>query len=157
MTMIKNLDFDYNDCNNHKLNFIYADWETPPYRFLIVRGPCCINAYVGVKEGHPWFKERYPIEGFPEVHGGLTFSGYLNYEIEPEQKWWWLGWDHGHFGDKLLLPVSLESHEVEYLLGWEFKGQNPYNGHWWSPQEIYEELKRVEAQLLDKVNDVLKS
>lgn len=66
--------------------------------------------YVGVAEGHPWFKEEYDEHEDVEVHGGLTFSDFCAEENkehgvchipdagEPERLWWF-GFDCMHAFD----------------------------------------------------------
>lgn len=69
------------------------------------------NGYVGVTEGHPWFRKHYDdIE--VDIHGGLTFSEFKPpvcfdeliqndpEEINPhDTNIWWVGFDTAHFGD----------------------------------------------------------
>ena len=51
-------------------------------------------------EGHPWHQKSYyeieKMDSYPEVHGGLTFSGVFE-EIEPDT--WWVGFDMAHIDD----------------------------------------------------------
>ena len=66
-------------------------------RFIIMRGPAAICAYIGIAKDHPAAGHSYddvPIS----CHGGLTFAG------EGDGKWrskdyFWYGWDYGHSGD----------------------------------------------------------
>lgn len=76
---------------------------------LIVRnhhGSLC--GYVGVSQGHPFFKKGgYDFD--LEVHGGITFTGGCDSNYEPSMgichidpsndNVWWLGFDCGHFMD----------------------------------------------------------
>jgi hypothetical protein len=76
---------------------IFLDRHKDVVRFLIMRGPVALCAYVGVPESHPLAGQDYgnlPVE----CHGGLTFSGKGGYKSFPEG-WWWYGWDYGHSGD----------------------------------------------------------
>ena len=66
-------------------------------RFIVMRGPSTLCAYVGVPEGHPLAGFNYAALPSVDAHGGLTFSkmggggwpaGY-----------YWYGWDYGHSGD----------------------------------------------------------
>lgn len=87
--------------------------ETTGLPCLIVRGPSgALCGYVGVPEGHPWYQVEYDnLESWPDVHGGLTFSGecadssdesrhicHVPGEGEPDHVWW-LGFDCAHGGD----------------------------------------------------------
>lgn len=104
---------------------------------LAVRGPgghWC--GYVGVPEGHPWFEvdsdycgmyqpkpDGYEEGWYPDVHGGLTFSGFCREEEketgichvpgpgEPDRVWW-LGFDCAHAGDMTGMKWQAENPEV---------------------------------------------
>ena len=80
---------------------------------LIVRGPVgALCGYVGVSEGHPFYKKTYhDVEDTLRVHGGLTFSDacaedaveceaicHLPSSGEPDYVWWF-GFDCAHYGD----------------------------------------------------------
>lgn len=82
--------------------------------------PCLIKrndggalcGYVGVPEGHPWYRADYShVDPHPEVHGGLTYADFCMEEGnqaktichipepgEPDNVWW-LGFDCAHFRD----------------------------------------------------------
>ena len=67
-------------------------------RFIIMRGPSSLCAYVGVPISHPLAGQEY--DSLPiSCHGGLTFSR------KGEQQWpegfWWYGWDYSHCDDYL--------------------------------------------------------
>lgn len=80
---------------------------------LIVRGPRgALCGYVGVAEGHPFYKKDYDTDGVDvDVHGGLTFAN-MCADADDESKHichvpgpgepdhvWWLGFDCAHAGD----------------------------------------------------------
>jgi hypothetical protein len=86
---------------------------------LAVRGPLgAWCGYVGVPEGHPMFGMDYDkVDGEfgIEVHGGLTFEGFCQPEVEnrgichvvepgEDDRVWWLGFDTGHAHD--LVPST---------------------------------------------------
>jgi hypothetical protein len=53
--------------------------------------------YVGVPEGHPWYKKDYDsIDA--HVHGGLTWSDWFVGTDKPDGLWW-VGFDTAHYGD----------------------------------------------------------
>lgn len=83
-----------------RLEFTDPDTGLP---CLIVRGPVGpLCGYVGVPAGHPWYGKDYDsIEPYPDVHGGLTYSGKCHYPIchEADEEVWWVGFDCGHLGD----------------------------------------------------------
>lgn len=67
--------------------------------FVIVRGPGCLCAYLGVPKSHPVActdGEEAPIE----AHWGLTFSGTQHCALNPlSEDTYWYGWDYGHCDD----------------------------------------------------------
>lgn len=65
-------------------------------RFIVMRGPGSLCAYVGIPIDHPLANQNYgdlPIS----AHGGLTYSS------EGKGSWpegfYWYGWDYAHSGD----------------------------------------------------------
>lgn len=75
---------------------VFLDKFEDGLRFIIMRGPASICAYVGVPESHPLAGHSY--EDLPvQAHGGLTFSD-KGGKSWPEG-FWWYGWDYAHSGD----------------------------------------------------------
>jgi hypothetical protein len=76
---------------------IFHDEHKDGLRFIVMRGPMHLCAYVGLPSGHPLAGHSY--DDLPiHVHGGLTFGR------EGDGKQWpggffWYGWDYGHAGD----------------------------------------------------------
>lgn len=62
------------------------------------------------------------------VHGGITFTGNLNYREDSSA--YWIGWDYGHAGDYMNLP------------GIKLSGQR------WTTRKIYKEVKNVIRQII---------
>jgi len=91
---------------------------------LIHRGPVgALCGYVGVPEGHPYFKKSYNDIDHLEVHYGLTYSGlcqpgtdeskgicHLPDEGEPDHVWW-LGFDCAH-SDDFCPSYQKEAHSI---------------------------------------------
>jgi hypothetical protein len=76
---------------------IYEDGYESGVRYIIMRGPVALCAYLGVPLDHPLANQPY--DDIPlRVHGGLTF-GEEGKKPWPEG-WFWYGWDYGHAGDK---------------------------------------------------------
>jgi len=66
------------------------------FRFIIMRGPASLCAYIGIPSEHPLANQSY--DDLPvDCHGGLTFSS------EGKELWpkgfFWYGWDYAHSGD----------------------------------------------------------
>jgi|SRR5262245_2393082 len=70
--------------------------------------------YVGVAEGHPFFRDEHQLHYDLSVHGGVTFSDFcvetekeygichIPDEGEPDRVWWF-GFDCGHSMDQIPL------------------------------------------------------
>jgi hypothetical protein len=61
-----------------------------------------LNGYVAVPRGHPLFGKDYddPVVSRFQVHGGITFAGYLaGYMLSDKDDLWWFGFDGAHAGD----------------------------------------------------------
>jgi hypothetical protein len=80
------------------------------------------NGYVGVPEGHPWFKVDYSVlDSSVHIHGGLTYGKDrlpVNEEgKEPEiDGLWWVGFDTCHLNDsQMTCPEYYCKAQVESL------------------------------------------
>ncbi len=83
-------------------------------KFLVFGLPCMIiectnsspgheaswfNGYVGVHEGHPWFK-RANTTIKAKVHGGITYTGHRNpAAMSQKDPCWWVGFNTSHESD----------------------------------------------------------
>ena len=88
-------------------------------RFIVMRGPCSICAYVGIPSEHPLAGFHYneiPVR----AHGGLTFSGEGEGAKWRPEGFYWYGWDYGHSGDKAFyyddMPALLSLNDREWLV-----------------------------------------
>lgn len=78
---------------------IYHDEYDEGIRFIIMRGPGALCAYVGIPEKHPLAGHDY--DSLPvSAHGGLTYSRQGTDDDYRPVGFWWYGWDYGHIGDK---------------------------------------------------------
>ena len=66
-------------------------------RFIIMKGPASLCAYIGLPIQHPLSGYDYDIIPL-DCHGGLTYSGKGD-GYRPEG-FWWYGWDYAHSGDR---------------------------------------------------------
>lgn len=74
---------------------LHDSMEDDGIRFIIMRGPVGLCAYVGIPLDHPLTNIDY--DNLPvECHGGLTFSG--KGDSFPKGRYWY-GWDYAHCGD----------------------------------------------------------
>jgi hypothetical protein len=70
--------------------------------------------YVGVPEGHPWYKKDYD-DIDVDVHGGLTWSDDHVGNDAPDGLWW-VGFDTAHYNDNTCnCDEAYCEHEVESL------------------------------------------
>ena len=65
-------------------------------RFIVMRGPGSLTAYVGVPKDHPLAGMDYDSLPRIDCHGGLTYSGIGK---EWPKGFYWYGWDYAHSGD----------------------------------------------------------
>ena len=75
---------------------IYHDEIRDGIRFIIMRGPASLTAYLGVPLDHPlagFGGEAIPVF----AHYGFTFGGFGD-QWRPEDRYWY-GWDYAHSGD----------------------------------------------------------
>ena len=82
-------------------------------RYIIMRGPASLTAYLGIPLDHPLTKVDYDDIDLG-VHGGLTFAG-AGDGLRPEELYW-IGWDYGHCFD-----ISFYDYEYGVLhesIGW---------------------------------------
>jgi len=78
-----------------KTQTIFHDEHKDGVRFIVLRGPGTLCAYVGIPIDHPLAGFNYDDIPSIEVHGGLTYSG----DILDDGKYYWYGWDYGHCDD----------------------------------------------------------
>ena len=122
------------ECTNDKPGTIYADWKHGNYRCIIMRGPCALCGYIGVKSDHPAFGKDYS-DIDVSCHGGLTFSQEGKDEGNWPSGWWWFGWDYGHSGDASFYDFDERYSHYRY----SFSGSIIE----WSPQNVYNEFEEV--------------
>ena len=119
------------DCALDPAPTIYADWTEGEYRCLVMRGPCSLCAYVGVKEGHPLYEKDY-LNLDVDCHYGLTYAGMGDDKYRPSG-YWWLGWDYGHFGDMAFYDLK--------------DGGGHYDAIAWTPDMVVGEFPEVLASI----------
>ena len=100
----------WEDCAKDAVCTVYYDWQEDGYRVMVLRGPCSVNAYVGVPENHPAYGKPYD-DVYVRCHGGLTFAQAGNNNTIYPEGWWWLGWDYAHYGDECFFDVEHRNYE----------------------------------------------
>lgn len=98
------LDRTFEQCAKDPVGTVYEDGHENGVRFIIVRGPHSLCAYIGVPPDHPLAGRDY--DDIPlEVHGGLTFGALGDGEHYPAGTFWY-GWDYGHSQDRPLYDLN---------------------------------------------------
>ena len=90
--------YTFEQLSNLDSGTILVDSYENGVRYLIMRGPVALCAYIGVPIDHPLAGFGY--DDLPDIgtHYGLTFSSEGDDEYRPKD-WHWYGWDFGHSGD----------------------------------------------------------
>jgi hypothetical protein len=106
-----------------EVGHIFVDKFDEGLRFLIMRGPFHLCAYVGVPESHPLAGQNY--DDLPiQCHGGLTFAAKGGEKLG--ETWpagfYWYGWDYGHLDDQTIMP--------------KVPGLSDRGGHKWTVSEV---------------------
>jgi len=97
------------------------------YDFVILSLGTHPTAYVRLPKTHIGYKKGYD-DVAVTCNGGLT---YANDNVKGSDKTgWWIGWDYAHCGD---------------YSGYDYDFSR--NGHKWSTEEIFDEVKSVISQL----------
>lgn len=117
-------------------------------RFIVMRGPAALCAYVGIPLDHPLAGQSY--DNLPvRAHGGLTFAS------EGTDHWpaglFWYGWDYAHCND-----ANFYSDEIPSL------AQRPADKKWtvdevvadsWETLYDFRHLLKLAEAIARKVNE----
>lgn len=94
---------------------ILVDSYENEVRYIIMRGPASLCAYLGIPIDHPLAGMEYDALPF-SVHGGLTFAKRGGEEwggVDWPADMYWYGWDYAHCNDYTMfydtLPALRES------------------------------------------------
>ena len=105
----------FKEIANDPVGTIYYESMEGGIKFIILRGPCSLCAYLGIPKDHPLAGFDYDVLPI-SCHGGLTFSGNNRIkELSTERHWY--GWDYAHAGDRSFYDLknplmnSIEEHE----------------------------------------------
>lgn len=126
----RRLDLTFEECAAKPFGHVFLDHlRGPDIRFVIMRGPCSLCAYVGIrKEVCPYNTE----DSFPvSVHYGVTFCNEqmtVGNEVDKERRWF--GWDYAHHMDATMLTDDIKKR----LKGLEIPDQTK-----WTPLMVYKD------------------
>lgn len=124
---------------------IYRDWMDAPFRCIIMRGPSCLCAYIGVPLNHV-LAGKDPESMDIECHGGMNFADNGDGRLRPTG-WYWFGWDYAHYGDYFFFYDTIPALK-------EFQEWHLREDHKWFPDEVYEEVIDVVNQFKKMMSEV---
>lgn len=110
-------------------------------RFIIMRGPASLCAYVGVPSDHP-------LAGFDyddlciDCHGGLTFAASGDTENSWPPGFYWYGWDYSHAGDRSFYSDDLNLHPIGDERRWLV--EDVEKGSWSAIYDFRRQMKLAE-------------
>ena len=93
--------------DDYKEGDILVDEHHDGVRYLVMRGLGALCAYVGVPVRHPLAglgADELPLN----CHGGLTFAGKGAGDPYRPGRYYWYGWDYGHFQDALFFSSRVK-------------------------------------------------
>ena len=125
---------------------IFIDRFEDGLRFLIMRGPCHLCAYIGIPISHPL--SGYDYESLPvQAHGGLTFSKKGVGKLL--EGYWWYGWDYGHCDDYMISKhYSPEYSEFnEKMKKWDV---TEVENDSWETLDDFKKLMRLAEKIANK-------
>lgn len=110
----------WDDVVNAEVGHIFLDEYDEGLRFIILRGPSSLCAYIGLPSDHPLSGKAYD-DLVIDCHGGLTYSSLGGEERKVPEGFWWYGWDYAHCDDAA-------TYDSKYAF--ERKGKK------WTPEEV---------------------
>ena len=89
---------------------VESEWTCEGYKCKVICIPYGHRCgYVGINKSHPLYGKTYmTLEEDFNVHGGITYSGYMEGETD-----WFFGFDTAHAGDKTD-PEILKMFDTNY-------------------------------------------
>ena len=120
-------------------------------RYMVMRGPSALCAYIGIPEDHPLAGFDYDDISL-DCHGGLTFSSIGDGKLRPFD-YYWYGWDYSHLGDAATYYYDKIYKDI-------FKHHLFGNDKKWTIQEVRDEAYEVAnwdfkrlANLAEKISE----
>ena len=101
------------------------------YNYAVVSQGVIPCGYVEIPPNHPYFGRNYDKCNI-YCHGGLTFAGKLNDNLNLPTNTFWLGWDYGRCGD---------------LAGYMFAYSDVVTGKGYTTEDVIKECHYVIDQL----------
>jgi hypothetical protein len=139
--------FTWEDVVNAEPGKVFVDRTEEGLRFIILRGPCHLCAYVGVPLDHPlagFDYEKLPVR----CHGGLTFGSEGTDEYLPKGRYWY-GWDYGHCDDYTIYSNQSASY-AEYNESRKKWGVAEVEGDSWEALWNFQKLQQLSEAIVLK-------
>ena len=127
------------ECARDEVGTIYHSGMRQGVKYLILRGPVSVNAYLGIPEDHPLAGQDYNDVNLP-VHGWLTFARFGEDGSSWLPEFYWFGWDYAHSGDRCF-------HDLEYHV---FRPDDIE----WTPDMIFKEVKEAIPKLVRLMGNI---
>jgi len=139
--------FSWDELREKEVGAILHDEFDEGLRFIVMRGPASLCAYIGLPQDHPLAGYNYELLPV-DCHGGLTFAS------EGKDKWpegfYWYGWDYSHAGDYAFYwdepPLAgsfPHDDEHKWLLGEVISDS-------WTAKYDFKNLMKLVEQIADK-------
>ena len=90
------MEYTWEELKEFKSGKILHDEFDEGVRFIVLRGPSHLCAYLGIPKEHPLADFDYELLPI-DCHGGLTFGQYGDKYLPVDC--FWYGWDYGHCDD----------------------------------------------------------
>jgi len=107
--------YSFEDLAKLESGTVLEDAVFEKVRYLIMRGPCSLTAYLGVPLGCAYAGQKY--DDIPiEVHGGFTFAEYGKDGTSWSEGYYWIGWDYAHAWDAVFYNTIYSYRNIRYTL-----------------------------------------
>ena len=105
----------FEELSRDKAGTVYHESMDDGMRFIVLRGPVSLCAYLGVPKDHPLAGFDY--DSIPlDCHGGLTYAGDGTSFLEGGR--YWYGWDYAHSGDRCFYDAGRPDKDSREERGW---------------------------------------
>lgn len=121
------------ECSKDMVGTVYHSGTLHGIKYLVLRGPVSVNAYLGIPKDHPLAGKHYD-EIDLHVHGRLTFGDFGEDGTDWPPGYYWIGWDYAHANDKCFYDLNYPS--------WTSGDRE------WTPDMIFKEVKQVIPDLV---------
>jgi len=137
----------YEEIAKDKISTVYHDKWEDGMRFVILRGPNSLCAYIGIPKDH--LLAGFDYDDLPvEAHGGLTYSNDYLKGVKSRTEWWY-GWDYGHCDDYAFYYLDKN---IPFGGGKKWTVEMVRNDSW-IPLRGIQQLMDITQEIRDKVKN----